>query len=332
MAAGTIPLSMTQQFDIYGEPLAGGKLYIITAGTVSTPQDAFVDVSLTIKQPYPMTLDAAGRVPQFFLDNTVNSTVKIRLQDKNGVVQLASDGVLVIGPATGGGGGGGLSGDATQLIQTGNLIARYSKGTDILPGYVRANGLTIGSTSSGATMPEGARPECQALFQHLWNADPNLVVTPGPRTTAAGDWGANKTIATPDWRGRVLVGLDDMGNVPSGVITASGFGNTTTLGAQAGTQDKTLIVNNLPPYTPGGVIANGALHPTFTGTPNLATLNIGAVGSSAFFGGNNALAGVNGTVTVTQDASTFTGNAQGGASTPFQVIQPSRLCTFYLKL
>jgi hypothetical protein len=46
--AGTIPLSMTQQFDVYGQPLSGGQLYIIQAGTVSTPQDAFADTGLTI--------------------------------------------------------------------------------------------------------------------------------------------------------------------------------------------------------------------------------------------------------------------------------------------
>ena len=67
MSAGTIPISMTQQLDLYGQPLKGGELYIIVAGTVSTPQDAFARMSrlMTVKQPYPMALDAAARVPQF---------------------------------------------------------------------------------------------------------------------------------------------------------------------------------------------------------------------------------------------------------------------------
>ena len=152
--AGTIPLSMTQQFDVYGQPLAGGQLYIIQAGTVSTPQDAFQDTALTIKQPYPMTLDAAGRVPQFFLNDPSgggNATVKVRLQDKNGVVQLSSDGILVIGPSGGtGGGGGGLSGDASQLFQTGDIKPRYGVGIHpgVTPGWVRCNGLTIGSATA----------------------------------------------------------------------------------------------------------------------------------------------------------------------------------------
>jgi hypothetical protein len=57
---GTIPLSMTQQFDVYGQPLAGAKLYLIQAGTVSTPQNGFQDLDLTIPLPNPITLDAAG--------------------------------------------------------------------------------------------------------------------------------------------------------------------------------------------------------------------------------------------------------------------------------
>ena len=177
MAAGTIPISMTQQFNEYGEPLAGGQLYIIQAGTVSTPQDAFQDVALTIKQPYPMTLDAGGRIAQFFVDNAVNATVKIRLQDKNGVVQLAADNVLIIGPA-GGTGGGGTTVDPTALIQMGNMILRYGAGA--FAGYVRANGLSIGPAGSGAS--ERAFADTQNLFQYLWNTDPNLSVGNPPTT------------------------------------------------------------------------------------------------------------------------------------------------------
>jgi len=73
--SGTIPLSMTQQFDVYGKPLAGGQLYLIQAGTVSTPQNGFQDSALTIPLPNPITLDAAGRIPQFFL---ADGSIKVR--------------------------------------------------------------------------------------------------------------------------------------------------------------------------------------------------------------------------------------------------------------
>ena len=195
MAAGTIPLSMTQCLDIYGMPLAGGQLYIIQAGTVSTPQDAFADVALTIKQPYPMTLDAAGRVPQFFLDNSVNATVKIRLQDKNGVVQLAADNVLIIGPAGGTGSGPGTSVDPSAVYQTGDIKPRYGVGVHpgTTPGWVRCNGLTIGSVSAIPAATERGNADCQALYEYLWGADGTLAVSGGRGSSAHTDWTSNKT-------------------------------------------------------------------------------------------------------------------------------------------
>jgi hypothetical protein len=323
---------MTQQLTIYGEPLAGGKLYIITAGTVSTPQDAFQDTALTIKQPYPMTLDAAGRVPQFFLDNTINSTVKIRLQDKNGVVQLASDGVLVIGPATGGGGGGGLSGDATQLFTTGDMKARYDVGSH--PGWVPANGLTIGSVTSGATR---ANLDCQALFLHLWNKDSTLVVTPGPRTTASGDWTANKTIATPDYRGYGLTALDAMGNTAAGRMP--GFTNPDTLGSTGG-GTATLVVGNLPSHTHTGTTGvldgtglNGNPHTHKTPAPQTKQATASTVGpgpgGSLWFGvGPDADTGTQGV----DHRHPFTTDPWGTTATPINTYGPRKLCTIYLKL
>jgi hypothetical protein len=318
---------MTQQFDIYGKPLAGGQLYIIQAGTVSTPQDAFQDTNLSIKQPYPMTLDAAGRVPQFFLaDASVggNSTVKIRLQDKNGVVQLASDSVLVIGPS--GGTSGGSTVDPTQLIQTGNMILRY--GVGVLTGYVRMNGLTVGSATSGAT--ERGNADTQNLFQYLWGADPNLVLTPARGATAAADWSANKQIALPDWRGYAVGALDDMGNSPSGRL-GSYFLSATTLGATAGSPSMTLAATNLPPYTPAGGVSSsltdlGKIVQT-NGGPN-QNLAPGTGG----FGWNNVPTNINGDA-IAGVSSAFTGTAAPGWNqTPFGIISPRKLCTFYLKL
>ena len=93
MASGTIPLSLTQQFDEFGKPLSGGKLYIYQAGTVATPQDSFQDGLLTIKMHWPITMDAAGRLPQFFV---ADGYVKIRMTDRYGVVQREADGILVM--------------------------------------------------------------------------------------------------------------------------------------------------------------------------------------------------------------------------------------------
>ena len=52
--AGTVPgFSLTPQFDLTGKVMPGCKLYIIQAGTVSTPQNAYSDSGLSILLPNP---------------------------------------------------------------------------------------------------------------------------------------------------------------------------------------------------------------------------------------------------------------------------------------
>ncbi len=313
MAAGTIPgISMTQQLDSQGRPLNGGKLYLIQAGTTSTPQNCYQDSGLTIAWPNPITLDSAGRVPQLFC---ADGSIKIRLTNSAGVQQLVADGLLVVGPS--GGGGGGSSVDPTTIAATGDMKVAY--GTSVLSGWVRANGRTIGSATSGAT--ERANADCQALFQYLWGADANLAVSGGRGASAAADWAANKTIALPDWRGRALAGLDDMGNSAAGRLTATYFGTAATvLGATGGAESSSLVTANLPPYTPSGTIAGN------TTLPYLA--------SNAQTGSNNnvyAPSGTSGTI-ATSFVGTFTGSPQGGTSTAFKSVSPMMLTTIYLKL
>ena len=110
-----------------------GPLYFFAAGT-TTPQSAFQDTALTLPYPNPITLDASGRVPMFYL---ADGNIKIRLTDSNGVTVIAADQLLVVGPSSGGGGGSSV--DPTAIMQTGDFKARYGTGT--LTGFVRANGL-----------------------------------------------------------------------------------------------------------------------------------------------------------------------------------------------
>lgn len=235
--AGTISLSLSQQFNARGEPLSGGLLYFYAAGT-TTPQLAYQDSALSIAHPWPMVCDSAGRLSQFFL---ADGSIKIRLTDSAGVVQIAADNILVVGPSSGGGSGGSV--DATTIYQTGDIKVRYGTGSH--SGWVRANGRTIGSATSGAT--ERANSDTQSLFEYLWGADANLSVSSGRGASANADWVANKTIALPDWRGRVIAGLDDMGASAAGRLTSSYFGATaTTLGAAGGLESHTLTKAQAP--------------------------------------------------------------------------------------
>jgi hypothetical protein len=336
--AGTIPLSLTQQFDEFGKPLSGGLLYIIQAGTVSTPQNPWQDTNLSILMPNPIPLDAAGRVPQFFL---ADGYIKVRLTDKDGVTQLARDGILVIGPSAGGGGGGAAV-DPTTIWQTGMVAVFY--GTGQVPGFARANGRSIGNASSGAT--EAIGNTVLALFQYLYNADPNLPLRNSsggviPRTggdaTASGAWTNARQIDLPDWRGRTISGLSDMGAADSLRLTAAYFngkdpsGNSiaaTVLGAAGGAESNLLDATKIPPVTFSGTTGNDSPDHTHQyGAPVPGSQKPNGAGTTPADGT---------TPTQTGGASTrhqhpFSGAINGGGQAHANV-QPTLLTTIYLKL
>jgi hypothetical protein len=310
---------MTQQLDEFGDPLAGGHLYLIQAGTVSTPQNGFQDSALTLPWPNPIILSASGRIPQFFL---ADGSIKIRLTDVNGVEILVADGLIVTGASSGGGGGSPV--DATTILATGDLKVRY--GTGVLSGFVRCNARTIGSSTSGGS--ERANADTQALFEYLWNTDANLVVSSGRGGSSIADWSANKTITLPDWRGRALAALDDMGNSAAGRLTAAGFGVAATVlgAASTPTETKTIVTANLPAYTPTGTIAVAGN----TGvTEGATTATIGSGGNTVL---TRTAPNATPTFPLTVTSQTFTGTAQGGTSTPVPIVQPTMLATVYLKL
>jgi hypothetical protein len=319
--SGTIPLSLSQQFDEFGKPLSGALLYIIQAGTVATPQNAYQDAALSILLPNPITLNAAGRIPQFFL---ADGQIKVRLQDKIGVVQLAADNILVIGPSGGGGGGGSV--DPTTVWQTGDLKARYD--VAIHAGFCRANGRTIGSSSSGAT--ELADASAQALAQHLWATDTTLPIIPSRGATAAADWSANKQFTLPDWRGCNLAALDDMGNTPAGRLTAAFFGvAATVLGARGGLESNTLGVAQVPSLSFAGT--TGVDSPDHTHTYTVASSD----GSQKPAGSGSAPLNNTGATQTggasARHAHSFSGSTNGGGGAHNNV-QPTKLATIYIKL
>lgn len=318
-AFGTLPLSMVQQFDSSGHVMAGCLLYFYQAGTVSTPQNAYSDTGLTQALPNPLSCDATGRVPQFWL---ADGLIHIRLTDSSGVVVLDTT-MQVLGPSSGSGGGGSTV-DPTTLMATGDIKVRY--GTGPLSGFVRMNGLTIGNASSGAT--ERANADTQNLFVYLYNTDPNLVVSGGRTGNALNDYNAGKTLALPDMRGRTLAGLADMGNSATSTLTTAyaGCSSVTTLGETCGSQNHTQTQAELP-----------AVAPTFTGTPGTATsintnIPINSLESFSFATGNSPA--ITGTV-LTNLTSSFTpaGTISNlGSGNPFTLVNPEMLITTYIKL
>lgn len=132
---------------------------------------------------------------------------------------------------------------AGQLVPTGS-IQDYI-GASAPAGYVLASGRTMGNGASAGA--ERANDDTQALFTLLWNSISSLTVAPGGRgLSASADFSANKTIALPDMRGRVLAGKDNMGGSAAGNITGG-----TTLGATGGEQTHVLTTPEIPAHNHG---------------------------------------------------------------------------------
>lgn len=317
-AAGTIQYSLSQQLDQFGKPLSGCQFHTFQAGTTATPQSAFQDTGLTLPLPNPIICDASGRLPQFFL---ADGLIKIRLDDQFGVTQVVADNILVIGPSAGGGGGSTI--DPTTIASTGDL--KWSYGTQVITGWVRMNGRTIGSATSGAS--ERANSDTQALFQYLWSADPNLAVSGGRGASSSADFSANKTIALPDLRGRVIAGLDDMGNTAAGRLTSTFFGaSATVLGNAGGSQSQTLSLAQLPTgITTSGTTLNSISVSTTTSVMHQGTTNGFTSGVGFAFDSITASSTGNNNITVNA-----TSNNTSGAAHP--TVQPTMLLNVYIKL
>jgi microcystin-dependent protein len=320
--AGTINLSLSQQFNSAGKPLSGGKLYFYQAAT-TTPQNAYKDTALTLVHPNPIILDSSGRVPEFWL---ADGNIKFVLTDKNGLVQIFSISTQVLGPSSGSGSGSTV--DATTIFQTGDVMWLDVSGART--GWVRDNGRTIGSATSGAS--ERANSDCQLLYVYLWTtySDTLCPVNGGRGLSAAADWAANKYITLPDKRGRSPFGVDDMGNAAASRLSGVAFtsGNATTAGSLGGAATRTLTKAQLPAL---GLTAATAV--TLTGG---ATQVARSANTGGFQAGNSANTFLSGTAAggdfgaITATATTTVTDSNGGLA--HETMNPFVLGTFYRKL
>lgn len=217
--------------------VADARAFFYDAGT-TTPRVVYQDAAGS-PHANPVEVLGDGNFPAIYVQGS--TAYKIRLEDGAGVLLIEYDQLQGEVSTSDSGGGGGTT------IPTGAEMPMYATGA--VSGWVRENGRTIGSASSGAT--ERANADCEALFLHLWGVDANLAVSGGRGASAAADWAANKTIALPDARGRALVGLDDMGSTDQGRLVGGtfGFGDGTTLGSYGGSASHTLTEAQLAAHT-----------------------------------------------------------------------------------
>ncbi len=160
-----------------------------------------------------------------------------------------------------------------------------------------------------STAPSGwilLRGQACTVTYPLWRAA--LIGDGNPYGTSGGD------PLFPNMQCVVPAGVD---GTARGLLTGS-----TVLGALLGTETQTLLNENLPPYTPTGTVSK----------PNITVNNGGASATSGVTSGaapptTGATLGAAITASLATTP-TFTGDAQGGVSTPVSVVQPTIIVNF----
>jgi microcystin-dependent protein len=133
----------------------------------------------------------------------------------------------------------------------------------------------------------------------------------------------------PDLRGRNVAGKDDMGGSAASRLSGTSIttGGATTLGGAGGSETKTLVTANLPPYTPAGTIGSmsgNAPLPARNFTTSGTSVNEVSLGSNVASSAGTLNVGLNSL------SATFTGTAQGGTSTAFAIVQPTLILNYII--
>lgn len=342
MTAGVWPLSFQQRLDQNGYPYVGAKATFLEAATLD-PLEVWQNYDLTNAHSNPVEADGFGVFPAVFID-VDEAFYRFRITTADGVILTDLVQLPVVGPAAGAGPAASPV-DPEALLLTGDT--KWRLGTGAHSGWVRVNGRTIGSATSGAS--ERANADTEALFTHIYGefSDTLAPVSGGRGANASTDFAANKTITLPDCRGRTLAGLDDMGGAASGRLTTATVALPTTLGGTGGLQTHTLTLAESAAHDhgAGSAASAGGAHThliarssTGNGSLNGATEVLetgGTIGSAD----NYQLTGAAGLVhdtglTSSTDIShthTVTVPSAGGGTAHLN-LQPTYLATLYVKL
>lgn len=312
--AGFWANSLSQISNKNGLPYIGAKAFFYSGGT-TTPITTYRDNDLSTPHPNPLETDGNGVFPAVFLDEA-DVFYRVRVTTAGGVVLYDTPAIPIIGPSGSGGGAPTTPVDPNAIYATGDMMVRY--GSEVRAGFVRLNGRSIGSATSGSS--ERANSDTQVLYEYLWNTDPSIEITGGRGGSSSSDFSSNKPLVLPDWRGRALVGLDTMGNIAAGRLT-----DAITLGWAGGLQTHTLTSAQIPSHS-HTVTDPGHNHRTTYDTP-LRQGDSDRGSSGSIFSLDQFAAEQ---LVTTSTTGITLGSTGGGES--HNNVQPSKACSVYMRL
>jgi microcystin-dependent protein len=205
---------------------------------------------------------------------------------------------------------------------------------ETLAGWVKANGLTIGSAVSGAT--GRANADTSALYTYLWQncsqptGNRHCPVSGGLGASAAADFAANKQLAILDFRASIPVGLDDMGATAAGRLLASnvtsgGGDGPSTPNATGGEANHVLTLAELAAHNHTATDAGHTHNFTYQRIVDAMTGGVSVRVTQIDQVGDNTVA-----TTQTGTANITVANSGGGGA--HNNMSPFVLGSFYIKL
>lgn len=142
MTGYTPPFFLEQFVDHAGNPLSGGSLTFLVAGSTSLPKNIYLDYALTNIAPNPFPLSADGFAPQYFMEAGL---YKVIIKDSTGSIIATRDYIE-------GSGGGAFVEDSYKVKSTNAdptpdyLTNKLIGGSSIQIGYVTLPNNTIKTT------------------------------------------------------------------------------------------------------------------------------------------------------------------------------------------
>ncbi len=361
--ASILPPAKTQFLDNSGKPLTSGTVDFYIPST-TTRKTTWQNAAETIPNTNPVVLDAGGRalilgegsyrqVVKDRLGNTIWDQVTSSTGSGSTPSVSTGDGDLVgtIKPWAG------MTAPNQYAFTYGQEVNRTTYATlftaitssqptfctsasPILTGLTDTTNFWIGMSLEVSCVAAGFSTVVSKTATTLTMAANANVTT--NTTVIFYPWGRGNGTTTfnlPDFRGVPIAGNNNMGGVASSILTTTYFGasDPNSSGALGGVENRTLLLANLPPYTPsassivatGGAISLNAVTPVrnLTSVGGATTLTEVSLGNDANASAGSLNVPVSGTVT-----STATFNAQGGSSTSFSIVQPTRTSNYIIKI
>lgn len=357
--ASILPPAKTTFTDQNGKPLTSGTVDFYIPGT-TTRKTTWQDSAESVPNANPVVLDAAGRAI-ILGDGAYRQVVKDRYGN------LVWD--QVTSSLGSGSSGGSTIGDGLPvgtILPNSGIIApvnyQFAYGQSLL----RANfpelfaAITVQATVScvggspiinvndtsfvsvGTVLESICVSGSPTVISKTsstvtLSSNATITVTTNGRFFPYGNGDALTTFNLPDLRGNVIAGRCNMGGVDCANLNTTYFStnpaNTPSgVNAKGGSQSRTLLAQNLPPYTPAGTIgALSVASNNWVASNSLDATAISAVGGGVA-GAVSSGAGFSVSKIISTGATTFTGTAQGGTSVPFSTVQPTITLNYVIKV